>query len=531
MFYRFGTNLSAWMFFYLFKQKINTLFILLLLVFTGVTNAQTLLGISGSNYAGINSVYNNPANLGDNRLSFALHLATFDAYISNDYLVYNAPFSLFSFITNATNAAYKSNKGRVIFKPEYLTFESNNDKANLHIDAQLRGPSVLFTINDKSTIALSSRLRVGGNMNNVDNKIIEILTYGTNRAGLRGPTESVNDITSNVNFYMDIAATYSKVLIEENEHFLKGGFALKYLSGYYANQIKINNASYSITADAPGSIRDNITAFSLDALFTNTVESSYKQFKLSPGWLLGEGALGKGVGFDFGVVYEHRKDIKKYSYREKGKRKLDPSKNKYDYKIGVSVLDIGSIRYNNPNTASQFPIKTQNKVLSYRDFGNIIGTDDLENRIESVMGTTTSEIKNSFVAVLPTNLHVNFDYKLHKNLYINTVWQQSLVKKSSLGTSTTSFLAIAPRYETNWFEASLPISYEKNLNIGTAVRLGPVFIGSDNIIALFGGGNKKTVDLYFGAYVPIFRKGPSLPNECWNDSKKSGFFKKLFHKK
>ncbi|MBP6386383.1 MAG: hypothetical protein KA327_07135 [Pseudarcicella sp.] len=518
----------------LIRCLINTsscIFFTLILLSTFFSVGQALLGISESNYAGINGVYNNPANLADNRLSVGLHVATFDTYITNDYLTFDAPYSLFSFITNTASPELKSVRNKTIFKPEYLTFDESKEKANILVNSQFRGPSILFTINDKSAVALSSRLRAYGNMNNVDRKIAGILTYGTNRAGLRGPTETVTDITSNVNFFMDISGTYSRVLLENDEHFIKGGIGMKYLAGYYSNYMKIDDATYTITPDSPNSVRDNITTFTLNGSFSNVDENSFKQFNLSPSWLLGEGALGTGLGFDIGIVYEHRSDYKKYSYREKGKRKLNPSKNKYDFKIGFSILDIGSIRYNSPPLTSQFPINTSNTVLSYRDFGKIKGTNDLKERVERILGPSSSSTKSDFTVRLPTNFHLNFDYKLSENIYLNAVWQQSLVKRSSLGVATTSFVAIAPRYESKWLEVSLPISYEENLNIGTGIRLGPVFVGSDNIIGFFDLGHKKTFDLYMGAYIPIYRKGPKIPNACWSEPTSGGFLKKLFHKK
>ena len=56
--------------------------------------AQQWLGISGSNYAGTNSIYNNPANVADSRHKLYVNLVANDVFISNNYVGYNAPYSI-----------------------------------------------------------------------------------------------------------------------------------------------------------------------------------------------------------------------------------------------------------------------------------------------------------------------------------------------------------------------------------------------------------------------------------------------------
>ena len=58
---------------------------------------------------------------------------------------------------------------------------------------------------------------------------------------------------------------------------------------------------------------------------------------------MGDQSAGAGWGVDVGIVYEYRPDNRKYVYRQKGVVKLDPSKNKYEFRVGVSLLDIGGI--------------------------------------------------------------------------------------------------------------------------------------------------------------------------------------------
>jgi len=72
-------------------------------------------------------------------------------------------------------------------------------------------------------------------------------------------------------------------------------------------------------------------------------------------------------------------------------------------------------------------------------------------------------------------------------------------------------LALTPRFEGKWFEASVPLVLNndyRNLTVGAFLRLGPFFIGSDNISGLLKSSNVKGFDLYTGCYIPIFKRNP-----------------------
>ena len=72
-----------------------------------------------------------------------------------------------------------------------------------------------------------------------------------------------------------------------------------------------------------------------------------------------------------------------------------------------------------------------------------------------------------------------------------------------------NLLAITPRYESRWISAFLPISiynYQK-VQIGAAVRLGFLTIGSDDLGGFIGKSNLNGMDFYAGLKINPFQLG------------------------
>ncbi len=70
-------------------------------------------------------------------------------------------------------------------------------------------------------------------------------------------------------------------------------------------------------------------------------------------------------------------------------------------------------------------------------------------------------------------------------------------------------LAVTPRVEMRGFELAFPVSLINNyqtLGLGSSIKLGLLFIGSDNLAAALGIGKAYGADVYMGLAFP-FSKG------------------------
>ena len=104
---------------------------------------------------------------------------------------------------------------------------------------------------------------------------------------------------------------------------------------------------------------------------------------------------------------------------------------------------------------------------------------------------------------LPTALHLDMDYNLSKGYYLNLSSMVAL-RPGSKAWSYGYYPSIAatPRYESRWFSAFLPLSYNfvSKMNIGAAARVGPLFVGTGSLVkALFT--KSKQADFYFGLHL------------------------------
>lgn len=511
------------------KLKLNTSFVAFIFVFiTFKMQAQQWLGISGSNYSGTNSVYNNPANITDSRYKLYVNLAANDVFISNNYVGYNAPFSWPKLLTNSAAQEYRNSKNVIIFKNSYYDINTDGEPYHLNLLNDLRGPSFLYTINPKSSFGLLTRVRTIVNFTGASLPLANLIRLGTDTLLLRNHPFSVSGTTVNINSYAEFGISYGQILKDEDEDFIKVGITLKRVVGIYNAHLNIHEADYDVINDPAEPKKQILRINHLKADYGYTTEESFKNSKPTLPWIFGNQSAGSGWGMDLGFVYEYRPDVRKFTYREKGKRKLDPSKNKYEFKLGISILDIGGINYNNPNYVRNWEVENNNKQFNSADVSMIKGLDDAFKRINKTEEISEDKTLNNFTTGLPTALQINLDYHLKENFYVNSLWVQSLSANQSISIKVPSSLSVTPRWESKWIEVAIPFALLDNYStftFGLATRVGPLFFGTDNLGSFLNISRPRGTDLYLGLSIPIFNKPPTLPNACFYEKDEGKWWK------
>lgn len=506
----------------------KTFYYLLFLVLSPQIYAQQWLGISGSNYAGTNSVYNNPANLADSRFKLYVNLVGNDLFFANNYAGWNAPYSVFQLLNNSASSEYRNSKNIIIFKNAYYDINRGGEPFHANLLDDLRGPSAMFTINDKRSIGLLSRVRTITNFNGISEPLAEVIRLGTDTLSIKNQPFNLSGTSLNINSYAEFGLSYGQVLKDEDEDFIKVGITVKRVVGIYSSHINFQEANYDIVDDPtdltlpPNHKKQILRINTLKADYGYTTEGSYKNAKPSFSWGLGNQSAGAGWGVDVGIVYEYRPDNRKYVYRKKGVAKLDPSKNKYEFRIGISLLDIGGINYNNPNYVRNWKVDVNNKTFNSSDVSMIEGSDDAYKRINQTLGLTDLNGQNNFSTGLPSSFQINLDYHIQDKFYVNSLWVQGLRGDQSMSMKIPSSLSITPRWEGKWFEVAMPFVLFDNYNafaFGIAGRIGPLFLGTDNLGSFLNINRPRSTDIYFGLSVPIFRKPPTLPNACFYEKR------------
>lgn len=491
----------------------------ILLGITTKTLSQHLQGIAMGNYSGTQALYHNPAFVADSRYSVYVNFVGSQLYTANSGVRYNAPYSFLGLITNQVSDQYRSPKGAVLFPRAYLKERLNGRDKWLNAGGDTRLPSIMFGLfKNKIGVGLSTRVRYYVNGSGITEPLARLLSKTTREPDLQGQHFDNQSGKLNANAMAELAMTVGGVVIDNETDFLKVGITIKRLIGLYNANAEVKNSSYSIQPDpAWANRRHLIVGDQINVKYGITKDEAFQDFRPNVSWLLGNNAAGNGWGIDLGAVYEYRPDINKYSYTEKGVRMHDASKNKYLYRVAVSLTDLGRVHFNNPTYLLQQEVNTAGRILRYDDFQKLQGSEGAFDAVNKAFGVSGSQTAD-FHSVLPMAFQASVDYNIQPKIYVNALWVQNLVPQSTMGMKAESMLSVTPRYEHKWYEISVPVSIMNRYSspaIGLAMRAGPVWLGTDHITGLLNIGNPKSFNLYFGISAGLFRRPPEMANKCW----------------
>jgi hypothetical protein len=204
------------------------------------------------------------------------------------------------------------------------------------------------------------------------------------------------------------------------------------------------------------------------------------------------------------VTYQN----KVMSYQKKRVRRLCSQRYvDYNYKIGVSLLDVGFV-----NFKKNAQLQTFNDVSKYWvniDTLNFHNMNTVRRTLSNVFygDPEQSNVDNKIRIFLPTAFSVQADYRFTKNWYAGAVWIQPV----QLGKSyirRPAQVALIPRYESSHMEFALPLSlYDYRYpRVGASFRYRFLTVGCDDILSLLGMTNFTGLDFYFSIKFN-FRKG------------------------
>jgi hypothetical protein len=287
------------------------------------TYAQDFSGYRSGNYTGVNSVFFNPANIADSRYRFDINLFSVSATVGNN----QASFSLKD-ISKSFNTDSIENK----------IFGAGAGRSSGFVSADIHGPSFMFNAGKKNSVAFTSRARVLANATDIDGQLVDKIGDDfQNDASLPYTVASGEAMRFAVNGWTEFGVSFARVLRDKDHHFLKGGITLKYLAGAANGYFNLSGFSGTINDDQ---VKDDYylsNATGRMAIGFGGVRIS----DLEPKDLLEMKST--GFGADIGFVYEYRPEHQKY--RTEDGTGWKRGENKYKFKVGLALLDIGSIKY------------------------------------------------------------------------------------------------------------------------------------------------------------------------------------------
>ena len=455
----------------------------LLLFGSLVMKAQSYVGFHSDNYNGVHGVLFNPANIVDSRFKTDINIVSGSALLVNDYFAVD-----FNNIDSDT------------FDGDENTKKTPMKNNNLFGNVDIMGPSFMFNINKNNSVAIFTRARVVANVSEINGELFEKFENEFDE----GKDFNINegDFYGTAHGWAEVGVSYATVLLNKEQHFLKGGLSVKYLQGLGFYSAEGNNVKFDYDVDGtviPGTAGQ--TTGSIDsngeAAYSNSIN-----FKDDSGdFEVVDGATGFGV--DFGFVYEWRPNYKAYKTSNKDKNSFGfKDKNKYKLKVSLSVTDIGSISYKESEKNSYNIDGADINEDTFNSFDNL--DDLLENLYTETK--TTEDISIS----LPTALHAAVDYNINNKFYVNLNYDANVRAVRGNTNSIVSNVSVTPRFESKWFSFYSPIGLNKysDFSWGAGLRAGPLFVGSGSVLSNLISKESKNADVYVGLKIPIYQGKP-----------------------
>ncbi|MBI4929460.1 MAG: hypothetical protein HY841_01770 [Bacteroidetes bacterium] len=450
--------------------------------------SQDYLGIANSAFAGVNGIDVNPASIVNNPRKWDVTIIGLNVAVANNYVGLNSKGS----------KHLKSMNPDPFDQANFLTLGSNGKTVSVFAGVNITLPSFMFTRpKHKDAFAFTCKSRIYAELDGIDPTLADIMINGQNDSALFNQDLSALRISAQAMVWNEYGITYGKTVMQTNNERLNVAGRLKYLQGIAAMYLFVKDIKYNFyTKDSIGVESSLIHYGHSDNLEFNKESAKFK-------------AGGKpSFGLDLGATYEFHPLTDVHS-RTKSQSKTTPLQHEYKYKIGLSVQDLGWIKYLKPADARDFKAEVQGNV----DFNTLqsSGTNPLASADDSLkFKFKMVPDDDKFRMNLPTLISAQGDYYAGKNIYVNSTFNYAFQFKNNEDKihEVTTF-SITPRWDWKWLGAYVPFSYNKysHVRAGASLRIGPLIFGTADLLPLLSKRDIKGIDFHFMLKVPHIHFG------------------------
>lgn len=447
-------------------------------------SAQDELGIAGSNWSPVNTVHLNPTNIVDSK-------AFLDVEVAGAYV----------FARN--NLAYipgTSFRLRNLSQTPLPTYRRSAAPFSAFVDATVHLPSVSFCVKQHA-FALTNAVRTYASVRGLPESLSYHITNGFNYQPLQGQTQNVKNLRIAALSWMETGLTYGTIVSRSGFRIMEGAISVKRLFGIAGVGMLLDQWNYAVR----------------DSSQLETLQLS-GQYGFNDFGGANSGVFnGKGWGVNLGFT------IKDRMKESEGYTPHNPcTDGDYYWKLGVSLLDLGYIRFDQPFYRNRF---TQEESNQWNDFNDVKfdAVSDLDSILNVGLGVSRQTADQSkFSMMLPAALSVQYDYNFEHGFYLLTIATIGAPWKNRLGVERSSYFGVIPRYETKRFEAAVPISFYqwRAPQVGCMLRFNNLIIGSDNLGWRIFKQRIYGADFYLSLKVTLFKhprckqkknkKGPTM---------------------
>jgi hypothetical protein len=459
-----------------------------LLVLTGI-QAQDYHAVQSSSYAGALGVHNNPASIVNTPFKWDLVLvgtqvkSSTNAFSIHDY----------SYLSSPANSLYHIDNG------EYARKGGINFNINL-LNARI-------AIGRKNAVAFGVNIRSYSNLQTSRYNYIDTVD---NSSEFLKINQGINNINGKLasSSWMEGYISYARTISDNTFGRLNAGLTVKIsrgLSGAFANINDVNFSRATQNNTTVYTVNSANMIFGYSANYDHIQKGAGSSQNVNNFFAYTDGGASIDAGFE-------------YLIKPQGTSSFNDEEDYYDYdwKLGVSLLDIGANQYKyGIQSRSVSGIKTNiSGVTLDRKFDSTVNSFQRFNDSLATFVNSTSPA-GKFTVFNPTRLVINVDHYLTGNYYINAELSintpLSLIKKNYLNVKAINLLTVTPRWETKRFGFYLPIQYSNQHQfwIGGAFKAGPLLFGLHNLVNLFS----KTSAQNGGGYIALVFRAPKSAGE------------------
>lgn len=435
--------------------------------------AQTQPGWALDPHAGINATFLQPAATAAIPYNWDFHLGGLAANVSNNSL----------FIRNAslpglardllgtegielddTNLAFRING-----KTYSYDFTTHDKPVFLHATAEVLGPAFSVQLGEFTRLGAFSRLRAVASTRRAD-PVFNYYNFTNTSAS--APVQ-IDAFYAAAVAWAEVGGHLSRAFYTGSDGELRFGLNLKFLLPIEGTAIYNPDGSSAVQEGA----------------MSRTIINGKTDIQLTNG-ATGGGAAGQGVGADLGVQYAWGSTRGVSGYR---------------YTLGVSVLDVGGITFNQRSRAYNFSSSDRVRLEGplydslYADGGSDAALAQLSRDFYD--GNATAARKGgTFNVGLPTMVSAQFSVKPLQDILITAAYTGDLPLRARQ-LSRGQQLVVSGHFSRWWYGASLSAGvYDwRGFNIGGQLRAGPVYMGSGRLFgSLLGAGELAAADFYIG---------------------------------
>lgn len=429
------------------------------------THAQEMWGIVNSNFAGNMGLEINPASISMSPIKYELNIISGNLSFQNDYL----------YVPKEKVTLGKLYKGDIKEEDWRDRYTSSDKNAYMHL--LVKGPSFYIRMG-QTAFGLHASMRSDIAVRGLNYQLAKFIFEGSDyvpqqQLDLRASDNKITGLA-----FGELGVSLAQQIKSGAKGKIALGITINYLYGIGGGYIKNSGMNYSFNDETLLTVSDLNAEFGY-SMPTGENNNYFKQ---------------RGHGYSTTLGFQYMHDFNPYAYNIHV-RKLK----KYKYKVGASLIDLGSIVFN-----------TETKVYSFNqnsfnwagfDTSSIKSVDGFAQQVNSkIYDVVDGSVKsNKYRGQLPTAFSAQFDYSISSIIYVNASLMQPLQGKAT-GVRRPAQFAITPRIELWRYELSFPVSmYEyKQFRAGMALRLGQVIVGSDYLTALTGLSDFDGMDLYVG---------------------------------